>query len=239
MNATEKQQTKPRSLCVCMPGPSFSSTWMQHWDDLYIHLLSHFHLRKTWGWGNNIYLVREGCLQSAMGMDPNGPPDLILWLDSDNPPELKNFELLLAAMDASEEVSIVGGWYRYFNPFTLQVYIAAGWRDRNVTEAELIEADHLVEVDYVGFGMCLMRRKVIEDIGIEDCFSPLRYRDVGITPKPGGREWATDDDGFGQRAKYAGHRVFVHPAVFSHHEKQMNVPGSFEGRNETPQLKEL
>lgn len=221
-----------------MPGSYFSSAWLREWDVLFLHLLTHFHLRRTWSDGNNIYLVRDSCLRQAMGMDLT-PPDLLLWIDSDNPPELKNFELLLAALDASEEVSVVGGWYRFFNPFTQQVYIAAGWRDRNVTEAEMLEADHLIDVDFVGFGMCLMRRKVVEDIGLEDCFAPLRYRDVGIQPKQGGREWATDDDGFGHRAKHAGHRVFVHPAVFAHHEKVMNVPGSFEGRNETPQLKEL
>ena len=232
-------EVKQRSLCVCLPGGPFSAVWMHEWDTLFLHLVTHFKLSRTWGSGNNIYLVRDSCLKQAMGMDPTGPPDLLLWIDSDNPPELTNFELLLAALDASEEVSMVGGWYRFFNPFTQQVYIAAGWRDRNVTEAELLEADHLIEVDFVGFGMCLMRSKVVEDIGLDDCFSPLRYREVGITPKPGGREWATDDDGFGYRAKYAGHRVFVHPAVFAHHEKSMNVPGSFEGRNETPQLKEL
>jgi hypothetical protein len=94
-----------------------------------------------------------------------------------------------------------------------------------------LEADHLIETEFVGFGMCLMRRKVIEDIGLEKCFEPLIFK----APK-NGRTWATDDVGFCQRAREKGHRVFVHPLVFAHHSKILNVPASFVG--ETPALKE-
>lgn len=230
----------PRRLCVCVPGSNFSAIWMMEWSGLLLHLASRFFLRLAGGEGNNIYLVRENCLKQAMG-DPNGLPELILWIDSDNPPSVKGFELLLAAIDASPEVSIVGGWYRFCNPFTKQVYVAAGKRHTNVTEQEMLESDHLVEVDFIGFGFCLMRRQVIDDIGLDNCFEPVLYRQHPITApewKEGMRTWSTDDDGFGIKAQHAGHRIFVHPGVFSHHEKRLNVPGSFENNNEEPVLKE-
>ena len=222
----------PRSLAVLMPGPTFSARWVAEWSGLLLHLASQFHVRLAWAQGNNIYLTRENVLKLAMG-DPNSPPDLLLWLDSDNPPTVSNFEHLIGALDASPDVAIVGGWYRFFNPDTREVYMACGTGNKNVTEEEMLAADHLLEVGFIGFGMCLMRRQVIDDIGLEKCFEPV------IWPGNNGhkRGWATDDLGFCERARRAGHRIFVHPAVYVAHEKTMNVPASFDSR-EIPLLKE-
>lgn len=214
-----------------MPGSTFSARFVAEWTGLLIHLVSRYALRLAWAQGNNIYLVRENALKLAMG-DPNSQPDYLLWLDSDNPPSIDGFEMLMGALDASPEVSIVGGWYRFFNPTTKQVLIAAGHRGkRQLLEPELLEADHLIEVDYIGFGFCLMRRQVIDDIGLEKCFEPLMLAGER-------RTWAYDDEGFCLRAQQHGHRVFVHPAVFSQHEKLLNVPSVFDER-ETPCLKEI
>jgi len=215
-----------------MPGQSFSARWVAEWSGLLLHLASRFYTRLAWAQGNNIYLTRENTLKLAMG-DPTKPPDLILWLDSDNPPSIDGFEKLLGAIDASPEVSIVGAWYRFFNPDTREVYIAAGHHPKNLQEAQILESDHLIEVDFIGFGFCLMRRQVIDDIGIEKCFEPLIRQSHN-----GNRSWATDDDGFCERARKAGHRVFVHPGVYVAHEKTLNVPADFSSRTETPTLKE-
>jgi len=76
---------------------------------------------------------------------------------------------------------------------------------------------------------------MIEDIGVLQCFEPYRF--PYPNPKTG-RTWATDDCGFFARAREAGHKIFLHPAVFLEHEKCMNVPASFEQRNEISTLKE-
>lgn len=231
----------PKSLCVLMPGSSFSNRFVAEWTGLFMHLICRFHLRMAWGEGNNIYGVREQCLNHAMG-DPTGRPDYLLWLDSDNPPSIEGFDLLWAAMEASPEVSTVGGWYRFFSPVTQTVSLAAGIRTAdekfcNLTEEQVIEAEHLIEVEFIGFGFCLMKRQVVEDIGIAKCFEPYHH-----DPPKNGRTWATDDDGFFIRAREAGHRVFVHPGVFLEHEKRMNVPAKLEpSRTEIliPATKEL
>ena len=228
-----------KSIAVLMPGSSFSNRWVAELMDLYAHLLSHYHLRMSWAEGNNIYLTRENCLAQAMG-DPNGQPDYLLWLDSDNPPSRAGFELLMAAMEASPEVSAVGGWYRFFLPDSLSVHLAAGLRDNDgkchhVSEEQARQTEHLIEVEFIGFGFCLMRSKVVQDIGLYKCFEPLL-----MDPPRNGRTWCTDDDGFFARARAAGHRVFVHPAVFVEHEKRINVPGRFESPVQTKTLeKEL
>lgn len=226
-----------KSIAVLMPGSTFSNRWVAELMDLYCFLLSRYHLRMSWAEGNNIYLTRENCLLQAM-QDPNGIPDYLLWIDSDNPPSRAGFELLMGAMDASPEVSAVGGWYRFFNPYTSEVYTAAGNRgeeemSENLPEEQLLDSDHLIEVEFIGFGFCLMRSKVVEDIGLYKCFEPLP-----LNPPRNGRTWCTDDDGLFARARAAGHRVFVHPAVFVEHEKRMNVPGRIESPVQIP-VKEL
>ena len=227
----------PRSLCVLMPGPTFSARWVAEWSGLLLNLCRQFHTRLAWSQGNNIYLTRENTLKLAMGGDAE-PPEFLLWIDSDNPPNVEGFEMLIGALDASPEVSIVGAWYRFFNPDSKEVHIAAGFNDRtshhNLTEAEVLDSDRLIEVDFIGFGYCLMRSKVIQDIGLEKCFEPLVLKE----PNHNGRTWATDDDGFCYRARTHGHRIFVHPAVQVQHEKVLNVPATFQNCGEIPIFKE-
>jgi len=227
-----------KSIAILMPGSSFSNVWVAELLGLFSHLLSRYHLRMSWAEGNNIFMTRENCLVQAMG-DPNGRPDYLLWLDSDNPPSVQGFELLMAAMEASPEVGAVGGWYRFFNPYTREVHIAAGSRNTpteascNLTEEQVLNSDHLIEVEFIGFGFCLMKSQLVTDIGLEKCFEPLL-----LNPPRNGRTWCTDDDGFFARARAHGHRVFVHPAVFVDHEKRMTVPGKIEAPVQT-QIKEL
>jgi GT2 family glycosyltransferase len=228
---------QPKKLAVLMPGSTFSNRWVAELMDLYCYLLTKYHLRMSWAEGNNIYLTRENCLVQAMH-DPHGPPDYLLWIDSDNPPSREGFELLMAAMDASSEVSAVGGWYRFFVPTSLDVHLAVGARGPDgkccyPPEEQILNSDHLIEVEFIGFGFCLMRASVINDIGLHKCFEPLP-----LDPPRNGRTWCTDDDGFFARARAAGHRVFVHPAVFVEHEKRMNVPGRIESPVQIP-MKEL
>jgi hypothetical protein len=229
-------QKARESICICMPGSSFSNTWMMGWTELYSNLSQRFDLGLFFCEGNNIYLVRENCIRFALGGDR--APDYILWIDSDNPPSAEGFEWLYQSIKAAPEVSVIGGWYR-FALATQEVRIAAGVhgnRFQNVPEDQIRSSENLIEVDFIGFGFCLMRTKVIQDIGVDKCFEPYLY------PEPcpvTGRTWATDDDGFGIRAREAGHRIFLHPKVFLEHEKRMTVPASFELRNEIQQLKEV
>jgi len=224
-----------KCICVCIPGDHFSYRWMMAWTELFAKLCGRFHVGMVFATSNNIYLVREQCLKAAF-CNPDGEPDYLLWIDSDNPPSAAGFDHLIGCLEASQAVSVIGGWYRYFDPQSLEVRVAAGCLEdpyRNIREEEVLNAEHIIEVPFVGLGFCLMRAQVVKDIGIENCFEPYFYHE------PKNRRFATDDDGFGFRAKEAGHRIFLHPAVFVPHEKPMHVPASFENRHEIPVLKEL
>jgi GT2 family glycosyltransferase len=197
-------------------------------------------VRTIFATSNNIFQVRENCIRLAAEY-PAGPPDYLLWLDSDNPPNALNFAHLWAAIQASPMISCIGGWYRWVDPIAETIRIAAGKMGEeygNITEAEILKAadsQDIIQVPFIGFGMCLMKWKMIEDIGIEKCFEPYIYSPEEV--RKCGRTWATDDSGFFRRASDKGHRTFLHPAVFLEHEKQMNVPASLERAK--PILKEL
>ncbi len=177
--------------------------------------------------------MRENCIKMAAA-DVLGPPDYVLWIDSDNPPSPLAFAELWAAITRNEGISCVGGWYRFHNALSNEVLIAAGkmgesWT--NITEQEIRESEHLIQVPFIGFGLCLMKWGMIADVGVNLAFKPYYFPEAD--PKSD-RTWATDDSGFFAQAGLKGHKTFLHPAVFLEHEKQMNVPASFEMRNEIP-----
>lgn len=225
---------KVPTIAVCMPGASFSNHWVFGFANLYLEMVKYFgNVRLVNSCGNNIYQVRENCIKMCAG-DKDGPPDYILWIDSDNPPSPLAFAQLWAAITKNEGISCVGGWYRFYNALTNEVLIAAGRMDsswENITETEIRESEHLIRVPFIGFGLCLMKWQMIADVGVNLAFKPYHFPE----PDPkSDRTWATDDSGFFAQASLKGHKTFLHPAVFLEHEKQMNVPASFEMRNEIP-----
>jgi GT2 family glycosyltransferase len=201
-----------QSVCVCIPGGPFEPEWVLGWSGLFVHLLQHgYQVKIATSRSNNIYQARELCVRTAMSEPAS---QFLLWIDSDNPPTVANFELLMNAMKAEPVASIIGAWYRLADRNAGTVEIAAGNEHLNLSEAEVLGTDRLMFVDYVGFGFCLMKAQVIRDIGIEACFRPL-------VTKSG---WMTDDAGFCRRARDKGHSIFVHPGAFVHHLKTLSVP---------------
>lgn len=225
-------EKKVPTIAVCMPGNSFSNHWVFGFANLYLEMVKYFgEVRLVNSYGNNIYQVRENCVKMC-ALNENGAPDFVLWLDSDNPPAPINFAQLWAAIQGNQIVSAVGGWYRFCNEETKEVIIAAGRMNSdyaNITEEEILAAEHLIQVPFIGFGMCLMRWRMIADVGVDKAFAPYYFPGVDPTKH---RTWATDDSGFFAQASLKGHKTFLHPAVFLEHEKQMNVPASFTARNE-------
>ncbi len=238
LTGEKPERSKLPTIAICMPGNSFSNHWVLGFAGLYLEMVKYFgQVGLVNSAGNNIYQVRENCLK-WWSSQPGGPPDYILWIDSDNPPSAINFAHLWAAIRENPLVSAVGGWYRFFDEINSKVMIAAGkmgdsWN--NITEEEILAAEHLIQVPFIGFGMCLMTWKLVADIGVEKAFAP--YIVANADPQTH-RTWLTDDAGFFARAIEKGHKIFLHPAVFLEHEKQLNVPASIGIRNEIPTLKE-
>jgi hypothetical protein len=187
---------------------------VSHYSLLFLYLCSKFAVEVRGACGNNIYLVRQLLAKEAARVQP----DYVLWIDSDNLVTVEAFEHLYVSAEASQEVSIIGAWY-YF-PASDGVRIAAGWnpttRDNMVTLDKIEQATSLMEVGYIGLGMCLMRGSVFQDT------APYHFRPILDENSPEG--FMTDDAGFCHLARERGHKTFLHPAVRVEHLKTMKVP---------------
>lgn len=214
-----------KSLCIITPGNDFSAAWQAEWDLLYSWLMPRFAVRRVFSISNNIYQVRERAVNLYL---EGGITDYVLWIDSDNPPKLDSFRWLLASLEGSEAstdadgpVDIVGAWYRYSHPTDPITYIAAGLdgfgeRPGQLTEADVLQAkgQSLIEVGYLGFGMLLMRGRIVEELG------PEGFWPAYVPEKPG---YLMDDVSWCHRARERGYKLYLHPESFVEHLKTFPV----------------
>jgi hypothetical protein len=155
----------------------------------------------------------------------------MIWVDSDNIISTENVMRLL-----KHDVDIVGAWYRMHN--SLQALnennrTACGlWKIENgyskirpftVSEIPNLPRDDkgLIEVDYAGFGLMVIKKGVFESI------SYPWFRSWVIDWKDDeGHEMAdimTDDSGFCFRAKEKGFKVYIDPDCHILHDKRVCV----------------
>ena len=197
-------------LAVCLPGSNFSRAWLAGWNELYPYLHAKFRLYLYYAESNNIYQVRN--ITANLVLNNPDKPKYVLWIDSDNVVSAAGFEWLYQAAEAGEEVSAVGGWYRFFGPNGSLVAAGTG-PDARPTEEEVKNCPGLMRVGYIGFGFLLMRYEVLADMG-ESAFTPVRWDGT----------FCTDDGGFCDHAGKKGYKFYIHPKVFAPHLKLGEVP---------------
>ena len=222
---TDKPNGKDRRklLAVCTPGASFSVVWRAHWDMLLLHLAGKYRLHLVYGCGNNIYQTRSMCVATALMNPDHDIPDYVLWIDNDNPPTIEGFDLLMASLEACSDIDALAGWYRYGKGG-----IAAGMDDGDaggqIAEADMIECQAKGElfgpIAYTGFGFFLTRGRVMARLGVHG-FDPLYYPDAA-----GRVRYLMDDCSYCHRMRDLGFKIYIHPAVFVEHEKNLNLPAS-------------
>jgi hypothetical protein len=214
--------SRPR-LLILLPGNPDQGDWNSHFGMLFLYLCQRFRVEVRGACGNNIYLVRQTLAKEAAAVKP----DYVLWIDSDNLVTVEGFDHLYRSMEASPLVSIVGAWY-FFPVGGGEIRIAAGWHpatvDRLVTLDMIEQATELIEVGYIGFGMCLMRGEIFQKTG------PKHFCPILDDSEDG---FMTDDAGFCFLAKELGYRTFLHPAVRVEHLKVMKVPAPVAGQFQT------
>jgi hypothetical protein len=217
-----------KTLVVITPGSNFSSDWLSEYDQLFHYLWGRFAFERIYSQSNNIYQVRAQATVAAL---QHGVPDYVLWLDSDNPPTIQAFSLLMAQIQESERktdgklrlgelppINIIGAWYRYHGPNKDRSYIAAG-RSFDLEDSQLRESEVLAHLEnntliqdlaFIGFGMLLMRGSVLDELG------PQGFYPVSVTNERG---FLTDDVSWCFRARQRGHLIFLHPGAHVEHLK--------------------
>jgi GT2 family glycosyltransferase len=211
---------KRKTLAVCTPGSPFPSRWLIQWDMLFAWLLARYEVKRIYAEANNIYQVREICYEATKAScNGGGPPDYVLWIDSDNPPNLEAVQWLLASMEAAESagpeqaVDIIGGWYRMSDE---RGVVAAGGMSKLFSEQTVAASRSLIECEAgIGFGLLLMRGSVLWKLGAE-AFWPAYVA--------GKKRPLTDDWSWCYRAREAGYKIWLHPKAWVEHLKLNAVP---------------
>lgn len=169
--------------------------------------------------------------------------DRIVWVDSDNHITADKIIQLY-----NHDVDVAAAWYRMHNlTGTLgdDSLCACGWKDIecfNDEDKKLMRiplkkhAFHpirykemmtiprddkgLIEVDYAGMGLMLVKKKVMDSIEYPWFMSWVFEWEQGGVPMA---EIVTDDDGFCFRVKEAGFKIYIDPECRIDHEKPVLV----------------
>jgi hypothetical protein len=199
------------------------------------------------GYSCNIYSARNGALtggKKGRRVDQKpfegmyvGDYKGTIWIDSDNFVTAQQIEKLI-----SYDVDIVAAYYRQYagqgllddtnktacgfwsigpDHFTAQP-ITIGEMEKIKIGASKIQRNDLglVEVDYAGMGLMIVKRDVFEAIGYPWFKAwTVEWVENGVPMA----EIMTDDGGFCYRAKQAGFKVYVDPEMKIPHEKQVAV----------------
>lgn len=214
---------KNDTLIFCIPGRTFSNLFLGCWTAT---------LFKCWsmgmqiiipGWptGNNIYRVRNLCLQGNPGGSPDQKPfqgkhkyDYIMWIDSDSVWKVEDFLQLYDQIKNRQDIHILTGIYRI--PSRKGKISVISDKRQELLNLEQIEAfSGLTKIYSSGLGFCIMRYGVLESIDYP-WFVPLPIMDTETKKL---RDVAGDDTSLFVRLKQKGFEVWCDPTIRIGHEK--------------------
>jgi len=204
-------------ICICLPGELFSSEWVGAWSQLMAHVTNRgFVMGGNFAHSSNVFITRSILAKNALAMEPR--PKYVLWIDDDQIVTPTNFDQLLEDLENMPEVDMVAGWTWIPDPNKMRISCGKMGEETSdvlhVPPGEMVKAmEHgaVVEVEWTGFPVVLMRTEAIEKAGPLP-FSPL--------PAPKS-EWghAGEDVSFCQRLTSNGGKIVVDSRVFVPHLK--------------------
>jgi hypothetical protein len=101
--------SRKRFIAFCYPGDDFRGRMVDSILEIFAHLVAlDFEVLKMRSYTTNVYQTREEIRREILKQSPR--PELVLWLDHDNPLSAAQFDTLLADLDAHPEVDGIAGW---------------------------------------------------------------------------------------------------------------------------------
>ena len=197
-------------IAVCTPGSWFSTDFLSSYTRLLDHLNARYDkVYKLFAQSTYLHHVRNGILGGKVECDKDFKPwggevdyTHILWIDSDMVFEPWMVDKLLA-----NDVDIVGGDYPRADLTRLTA--AYTHKDGVSRDVKAYQSDELVPVDYIGFGLMLIKRGVHEALTYP--WYDLMY--LPTEQSPMGQVLSGEDVSFCHRAKEAGYTVYADPVV--------------------------
>ena len=209
----------------CLPGDSFTSSFLQCWTDTIKWCQNNdieWELKQ--GVSSNVYYVRGLCLQLDYKKGKKQQPfhgaayDYIMFIDSDQTWTVDNIADLII-----HDESIVSGYYlceggkqTVVGEFDITNYkntfLYTSWELKKLPR----NSKGLTEVGYTGFGFMLIKKGVIESMEYP-YFEPI------FTENDSVRDFSGEDVGFCYKAKQAGFKILVDTFVKVGHEKKQII----------------
>ena len=147
---------------------------------------------------------RNSLVQAAHDLYVDDPPDMYLWVDSDQVFQFKNFVTLLYHFDFSDEVDVLSA--RYFTKNTDDPQVVAYVKKDGGYKSISPNLDNVQEVDAVGLGFCLVRPRAMEAL-----WAKYGKRQFMCTFQ--GDEVLGEDFYWCDLVREAGYRIFVDNTV--------------------------
>jgi len=201
-------------IALCCPGEVFHMLWVWAHDDLRGDLTSNgYGVASIFAHTSDVCITRSMIFEGLMKI--LNLYDYILWIDDDNIVKWEHVKLLIEDLDAYPDISMVAGWCYIKKTDTQTVPSCGFWVDqhcREISIEELEDSNKLIEIDYTGFPVVLMRPMALVTAG-ESPFMPRVGPQYGRWRKTG------EDVSFCLNLKENGGRIMVDPRVRVDHLK--------------------
>jgi hypothetical protein len=171
------QNERPIIAC-CLPGENFSMFWVDCWTRLVGHMMHSFGLTMNFGHTSSVYAIRHLLTDLVLHHSGELKVDFVLWIDDDNLLVPEHFDLLYQDLVEHPEVDMVAGYcgIAVNGPQTAAKASAGRIVDNKcvpLTRAEILAApSDLIEVEYTGFPVVLMRYETLVKAGNKP-FAPI------------------------------------------------------------------
>lgn len=208
------------NVVFCIPGQSFSNTFLQCWTDLLLYCPT-FGVKPicpVFPYISNVYISRNVCLLGNPGDGVHQKPfrgridyDFMMWIDSDSVFTPDDFKRLLSLMLTNQHIHILSGVYMHGSEEAITTINSEGTL---ITPEELQSYPELKDVPFTGMGFMMVRRGVFEYLPYPWFIPILKTDDQGNVIDIMG-----DDVAFCERAQRLGFKTWITPTVKIGHEK--------------------
>jgi len=215
-------QATRKTIAVCLPGETFSSTVMSSWTGLLVNLFSRYNVVPIFCHVSNVHVTR-GVLaeQVIQNMNTDPKPDYVLWIDDDNPTDWEHVQQLLIDLDHVPEADMVVGWCWIWDQLNNKFIASCGHLNEynstclSHTLETLADSEFdLLPIGYSGFPLVLMRASVLTRVKEQH---PHPFSPIYDSSHPWGA--MSEDTAFCRRVRESGMNMFVDRRVRVDHLK--------------------
>lgn len=159
---------RPPVLAICTPGESFSWEFVANLRRIDYYLQGEFVLQPIMGCVTEPWRARQDMLDACLTISPR--PDYVLWIDDDNLPTVEQIKTLYQEL-TSRNLDMLAGccWIQFEGETGADFRLSFGYfnEDKTASRMALYPAltGEIVDADWTGFPVVLMRREVLERAG--------------------------------------------------------------------------